>query len=371
MLRAEPGSLRSFSLYTVQKCVTVFHFFFQEKTILSPLWTVHGAVKVWRSASRLQLWKDDRGDRSPPQTASLLQTVTVLLKLHACVRARSPITRHWTFLPTAAMADLSLSHSLQEQFLQDVRSELVQGLAMERVAKDVLEWLKTREVINAVECENVIAAGSTHHQAEALVSLLMAKPVKEIWLPVWNGLQRYSPHVHAKLHARIASQLGPTALIGMFEYRRAVSNINERKKENWVIISCGGTHNFTPLQNYCPAVLSYGINVWQEQEATVSYYGASKWPKSNEKLKEKLILLKIKRQFSSSRVVQHQVKWQEKWHAIFITKAMPGILGRAWAKRSLFKFILALLGERGSSRNVEQTSAVVRAGIPSAHRWWR
>ena len=180
-----------------------------------------------------------------------------LCKLHACVRARSPITRHWTVLPTAAMADLSLSHSLQEQFLQDVRSELVQGLAMERVAKDVLEWLKTREVINAVECENVIAAGSTHHQAEALVSLLMAKPVKEIWLPVWNGLQRYSPHVHAKLHARIASQLGPTALIGMFEYRRAVSNMKERKKErklSYHILSWY-KQNFTPPQNYCPSVL--------------------------------------------------------------------------------------------------------------------
>lgn len=101
--------------------------------------------------------------------------------------------------------------SPQQQFLREARPELLQGL--ERVA-ELLEWLKTREVLNAVECENVIAAGLPYHQAEALISLLAVKPLSDFWVPLWNGLQRFCPSLHANLYTRMASQLGPSPLIG-------------------------------------------------------------------------------------------------------------------------------------------------------------
>ncbi|XP_065176542.1 uncharacterized protein LOC135806300 [Sycon ciliatum] len=100
------------------------------------------------------------------------------------------------------------------QFMQECQEELVNGLSQERIG-ELLEWLKTREVLNAVECEMIKSAGPTYYQSESLLKILLARDTREHWIPLWNGIAKHAPPLHAKIYPTIGAKLGENALAGL------------------------------------------------------------------------------------------------------------------------------------------------------------
>ena len=114
---------------------------------------------------------------------------------------------------SAASATTSDGEAFQ-RFLQENHDELCLGLASEKVA-DLLEWLKTYEVLSAVECEVIVASGPSH-QAETLLKFLSTRDARDHWKPFWNGIGRCAPQLHAKWIPVIYAKLGDTGLTGEF-----------------------------------------------------------------------------------------------------------------------------------------------------------
>lgn len=98
-------------------------------------------------------------------------------------------------------------------FLKEHHEEVCQDLAQERVG-DLLEWLKTREVLNAVECEMIISSGPPQYQADTLLKILSARDAREHWIPLWNGIGKCSAAMYAKWHGIIGGKLGEFGLSG-------------------------------------------------------------------------------------------------------------------------------------------------------------